>query len=81
MITAEDIQRFKEMEEDTPKKLVVIDTGQFFEIEVPADIDTEEFLDSEECRKICADKILDQTTDLIIDRVLTDQNENGIWNV
>jgi len=70
MITGEDIERFRQMEEDAPKKLLVIDTQQFFEIEIPADIDPEEFLDSDECRQICADRILDQTTDLNIDRVV-----------
>ena len=81
MITAEDIERFRQMEEDAPKKLVVIETQQFFEIEIPADIDPEEFVNSDECRQICAGKILDQTTDLIVERVGTEKDENGVWNV
>lgn len=58
MITSEDIERFRQMEADSPKKLLVIDTQQFFEIEIPADLDPDDFLNSDECRQICADRIL-----------------------
>lgn len=52
-------------------KLIVIDTQTFFELEIPADMDPEEFLNSEECRHRCVDNIMDFTTDIEIDRVLT----------
>ena len=80
MITAEDIERFRQMEEDSPKKLLVIDVMQFFEIEIPADINEADFIESEKCRKICADKILDQTIDLSIDRIATTKDKDGIWD-
>ena len=81
VITIEDMNRFREMEEDTPKKLLVIDTMQFFEIEIPEDMDAEEFVNSEECRKICADKILDQTTDLKFeDQLLEFNEETETWS-
>lgn len=67
MITGEDIDRC--IEEKQGKKLVVIDTMQFFEFEIPADMDPEEFINSAECRAECAALILNQTTDLTIDRV------------
>lgn len=70
MITGEDIQRLEEEQNNQPKKLVVIDTMQFFEIEIPEDVDAEEFLNSDECRQECADRILNQTTDLKLDRIL-----------
>lgn len=67
MITGEDIDRC--IEEKQGLKLVVIDTQQFFEFEIPADMDPEEFLDSDTCRMECAMRIMNQTTDLTIDRV------------
>ncbi len=70
MITQEDINRFEQMQEATPKKLVVIDTMQYFEIEIPTEIHSQEFVESKECRKICADKILSQMTDLNLHQVL-----------
>lgn len=78
MITQEDIDRFHQMKEDAPKKLIVIDTQQYFEIEIPDDIDPEEFINTNECRKICAERILDQTTDLNVDRIMT-MDKNGEW--
>ena len=69
MITGEDVQRCKEEKQGV--KLVVIDTQQFFEFEIPESQDPEDFLDSDECRKECAALILNQTTDLTIDRVYT----------
>lgn len=78
MITGEDIERCKE--EKQGLKLVVIDTGQFFEFEIPAGQDAEEFVNSAECRAECAARILNQTTDLIIDRECTEFDEtNGYW--
>ena len=79
MLTQEDIDRFREMEESSPKQLLVIDTQQFFEIEIPADMNAEEFLNSDECREICADRIKDQTTDLNLDRVATTMTD-GVWD-
>lgn len=67
MITGEDIQRCKD--EKQGMKLVVIDTQQFFEFEIPVSQDPEEFLKSEECITECAALILNQTTGLTIDRV------------
>ena len=75
VITVEDMDRFKEMQDETPKQLVVIDTIQFFEIEIPADMNPNEFVDTDECRKLCADKILSQTTDLRFENVLLTFNE------
>lgn len=69
MITGEDIDRCIEEKQD--KKLVVVDTMQFFEFEIPADQDPEEFINSTECRAECAALILNQTTDLTLDRVYT----------
>ncbi|AWY09369.1 hypothetical protein vBRpoPV13_12 [Ruegeria phage vB_RpoP-V13] len=80
MITGEDIERCKEEAANAAgTKLMVIDTMQFFEIEIPADMDEDEFLNSDECRKECADRILNQTTDLQIDRVIDEKDENGEW--
>jgi len=76
MITQEDIDRFREMEAKIPKKLLFIDTIQFFKIEISADLDSEYYLQSEECRKKCADHILSQVTDLRIDHE-TKPNKNG----
>lgn len=81
MITSEDIERFRQMEKDAPKKLVVIEIQQFFKIEIPADVDPKEFVDTDECRQICADKILDQTVDLVVESVGTEKDKNGIWNI
>jgi len=80
MLTGEDIQRCMDEHNDTPKQLVVIDTMQFFEIEIPADVDPEDFLDSDACRKECADRIINQTTDLNIDRVLKTKDAHGGWH-
>lgn len=67
MITGEDIDRC--IEEKQGIKLVVVDTQQFFEFEIPQDQDAEEFVNSAECRANCAALILNETTDLTIDRV------------
>lgn len=67
MITGEDIDRCKEEKQGV--KLVVVDTMQFFEFEIPQNQDAEEFVNSAECRAECAALILNQTTDLTIDRV------------
>lgn len=67
MITQEDIEAFRETKKD--KKLVVVETMQFFEFEIPIDQDPEEFIDSDECRNECAARIINQTTDLSLDRV------------
>jgi hypothetical protein len=65
---------------DLKTKLLIIDTMQFFEIEVPADTDPETFINSEECRKECADRILNQTTDLCLDREpCIEQDSKGEW--
>lgn len=68
MITQEDINRFNEMQESVPKQLLLIDTMQFFEIEIPEDQDPQKFVDSDICRQICADKILSGVTDLRLER-------------
>ena len=52
------------------KKLLVIETQQFFEIEVPMDTDPEEYLLTDECKQACADKIISGTTDLTIEDIL-----------
>lgn len=78
MITGEDIQRCKD--EKQGLQLVVIDTQQFFEFEIPADQDPEDFLNSDSCRMECAMRIMNQTTDLNIDRVMTKYDEvNEEW--
>lgn len=78
MITEEDIRRCEE--EKQGLKLVVIDTQQFFEFEIPADMDPDEFLNSDTCRMECAMRIMNQTTDLTIDRVCTQYDEiNEQW--
>ena len=69
MITGDDIRRLEEEQEKAAKQLVVIDTQQFFELEIPLDMDPEEFLNSDECREECAARIINQTTDLNIDRI------------
>lgn len=71
MLTGDDIRRLEEDHEKGQKQLVVIDTQQFFELEIPLDVDPEMFLNSDECRAECAARILNQTTDLNIDRVHT----------
>lgn len=78
MITKEDIDRCKD--EKQGLKLVVVDTMQFFEFEIPERMDPEEFVDSAECRNKCAALILNQTTDLTIDRICTKYDEvNQEW--
>ena len=67
MITGEDIDRC--IEEKQGLKLVVVDTMQFFEFEIPEDQDPDDFINSAECRAECAARILNQTTDLTLDRV------------
>lgn len=69
MLTGEDIRRLEEEEAAKPKKLLIIDTMQFFEIEIPVDLDAEHYVDSDECREICAEKILSQMTDLKLERI------------
>lgn len=56
-------------------KLLVIDTMQCFEFEVPKDINPEEFVNSDACRKECAARILNQTTDLRLDSVYENFNK------
>lgn len=74
------VDQIEEWEEKKGKILVVVETMQFFEIEIDADQDPEAFIDSEECRKECADRILNQTTDLMLDRVYRKYNpENHQW--
>lgn len=79
MITGEDIRRLEDEEKNQKTKLVVIDTMQFFEIEIAADVDAEAFVDSELCRQYCAQRILNQTIDLKIDRVGTEKDEDDNW--
>jgi len=55
--------------ETKPTKVLIIDTLQFFEIEVPISVDPDLYIHSKECRKICAEAILSQTADLIIERI------------
>lgn len=78
MITGEDIERCKA--EKQGLKLVVIDTQQFFEIEIPVSMNEKEYINSAECRQKCAAMLLDQTTDLVIDRVCDDYDSvNEMW--
>ncbi|ANJ20670.1 hypothetical protein RDp07_gp10 [Roseobacter phage RD-1410Ws-07] len=79
MITGEDIERLEEEASQVKTQLVVIDTQQFFELEIPADMDPEEFINSEFCRFECAARIINQTTDLNIDRVITEKDDDGEW--
>lgn len=69
MITTEDIERFRQMQEDQPKKTVVIETMQLFEIEIPADIDAQTFVNSQVCRDECSELIKHGIVDLTIDRI------------
>lgn len=78
MITGDDIRRLEDEEKNQKSKIVVIETMQFFEIEIAADVDAEAFVNSELCRKECAERILNQTTDLKVERVLTEKH-NGEW--
>ena len=70
MITGEDIQRLEDEAAKVSKKLLIIETQQFFEIEVPQDIDPEEFVFTDECKQECANKILSGLTDLTVEDVL-----------
>ena len=80
MITGEDIRRLEEEAEKVDKKLLVIETQQYFEIEVPVDVDPTDYVNSEQCRKICAARILDQTTDLVLQEILTTYDpESEYW--
>ena len=79
MLTGEDIQRCFDEHDNTPKQLVVIETMQFFEIEIPADIDPEDFIQTAECREICAEKITSQMTDLEVQAVAKTKDANGNW--
>lgn len=60
-------------------KLLVIDTMQYFEIEVEDHIDPEDYIYSDECRAICADRIRNQTTDLDINQVAFTKDADGHW--
>lgn len=75
MITGEDIDRCRQ--EKQGMKLVVVNTAQYFEFEIPATMDVEEFINSDECRAKCAVSILNQTTDLELDRVYTQYDEGS----
>lgn len=78
MITGEDIDRCKD--EKQGLQLVVIDVSQYFEFEIPVGDDPEEFVNSHACRFECALQIMNQTTDLSIDRVLKQYDEiNEEW--
>jgi len=80
MITGDDIRRLEEEATRVGKKLLIVETQQFFEIEIPADINTHEYVETDECKKICADKILSGITDLYVERVYTEYNEvTGEW--
>jgi len=79
MITEEDIQRCKDEKQGV--KLVVVDTMQFFEFEIPENMDPEEFVNSDACRVECAMRIMNQTNDLTIDRVCTQYDTvNEVWH-
>lgn len=79
MITGDDIRRLEEDAAKVGKKLIVIETQQFFEIEVPMDIDAEEFLLTDECKRQCADKILSGLTDLNVEDILYWDQTNEEW--
>ncbi len=70
MITGDDIRRLEEDAAKVGKKLIIIETQQFFEIEVPQDIDPEAFVNTDECKQDCADKILSGLTDLTVEDIL-----------
>lgn len=78
MITGEEIQNCEDEKQGV--KLVVVDTMQFFEFEIPAGQDPDDFINSDECRQECAARILNQTTDLNVDRVYTEYDSvNQEW--
>lgn len=77
MITSDDIQCLEDEANEKPTQLVVIETMQFFEIEISLDVDPEDYVASDECRAICADKITSGMTDLEVDRVLREKDGNG----
>ena len=80
MITGDDIRRLEEEATRVSKKLLIIETQQFFEIEVPTNINPHKYVETDECKKICADKILSGITDLYVERVYTEYNEvTGEW--
>ena len=73
MITQEDIDRLEEEAAQVPRQTIIIDTMQFFEIEIPADQDPQKFIDSDICRQICADKVLRGVTDLKLETVIKEE--------
>ena len=76
MITGEDIQRCEDEKQGV--KLVVVDTQQFFEFEIPVHLDAENYINSAECRALCAALIL--TIDLVIDHICTEYDSvNKEW--
>jgi len=70
VITGDDIQRLEDDAAKVGKKLLIIETQQFFEIEVPQDINTEAFVLTNECKQECANKILSGLTDLTVEDIL-----------
>lgn len=68
MITGDDIRRLRE-ESQEEKRTLVVDTLQFFEIEIPADKDPEEYVNSTECKLECAKQILDGDIELDLDHI------------
>ena len=53
-------------EEDKPKKMLYLTNSRFFKIEIPIDVDTDSYLDSNKCREICADLLTSKVVDLVI---------------
>lgn len=53
-------------------KRLIIDTAQFFEIEIPEHIDPDWYINTQECRDECADRIKSGFTDLNLERIEPD---------
>lgn len=74
MLTREEIEEW-----NGKTKLIVVDTMQFFEIEVPVDTDEEEYLQSQDCKDQCAELIRTGMTELNLERVLENKDASGYW--
>ena len=69
MLTKDLFPREKKETVAKTTKMLIINTVQYFEIEVPIDADPYDYIDTEECRKICANSLLSQRTSLMLERV------------
>ena len=66
------------VKETEPMKELVIDIDRFFRIKIPMDADPYDYIDTEKCRKICANSLLSQRTSLMLEYIEEPENLN-IW--